>query len=274
MFPILLDLHIIKIYTYGVFLVLAFFWSLFWYWRNLKRTSFKEEEMFDGVFICMLGGLFFARLTYFLLNFQDFGPNIMKFILINGYPGLSLIGALIGAFFTLTLFTRVQRLPYMEVVAYAVPSLFLAIGIAKIGSFFGGTVVGTETTFPLSVQYVGHAGQRHIVAIYEAILMFIGFFVSQKMVLTYRRDKIDVGSLFSFFVFWVALMYMSLDFLKDDTLYLANLRFNVIFPGIFLGIVTVWELIKYRKEIFGSVNKLARSSRKHGKKATPDTDTA
>lgn len=260
MFPILLDLHIIKIYTFGVFLALAFFWALFWYWRNIKRTSFKEEEMFDGVFICMFGGLFFARLTYILLNYQDFGPSIMKFILINGYPGLSFIGGLVGALCTLALFARVQRLPYMEVFAYAVPSLFLGIGIAKIGAFFGGTTVGVETSFPLSVQYVGHPGQRHIVAIYEAILMFVGFFMSQRLVMNYRRDKVDVGSLFSFFIFWVSIMLISFDFLKDDTLYLAGLRFNVVVPGIGLVLVSLWELIKYRRKLTGSIKKLFASS--------------
>lgn len=264
MLPILLDLRIIKIYTFGVFLVLGFFWALFWFWRNLKRTSFKEEQMFDALFISLLGAILFSRLTFVLLNFEDFGFNILRIILLNGYPGLSLVGALIGGFFTLAIFVRVSRLPFMEVIAYAVPSLFLALGIGKLGAFFGGNVIGAETTFPLSVQYVGHEGYRHIVAIYEAIIMFIGFFVSQKLLLTYRRDKVDVGSIFSFFIIMISLMYLSLDFLKDDILYLFSVRFNVVIPAILAVVFTIWETFKYRENIVRSLKNVA-SKRKSSK---------
>ena len=256
MLPILLDLRIIKIYTFGVFLLIAFFWALFWFWRNIKRTSFKEEQMFDGAFISLIGALIFSRLTYVLLNYNDFGPDILKFILINGYPGLSLIGALIGGFFTLSLFTRVVRLNFLEVVAYSIPSLFLAIGIGKIGAFFGGNEIGAVTEFPLAIQYIGYEGYLHIVPVYEAVIMFVGFYISQQMLLRYRRDKIHVGSIFSFFIMLVSLTYMSLDFIKGDILYLSSVRFNVALPAVFFTVFGFVELIKYRKAIIRSVQKI------------------
>ena len=96
MLPVLLDLKFIKIYTFGVFLVLAFFWGSFVLWKNIRLTAQKEDEIFDGLFISFAGGLFMSRLVYVILNFDKFGSSILKFILINGYPGLSLYGALIG----------------------------------------------------------------------------------------------------------------------------------------------------------------------------------
>ncbi len=247
MLPILLDLGIVKIYTVGIFLMLAFFWSMFWFWRNVKRTSFKEESMFDAVFISLAGGLFWARVIHVLLNYQEFGPNILKFILINGYPGLSIIGGLVGGFVTLLLVTIYTKDSFMEVVAYAIPSLFLALGIGKLGSLFGGNTIGAQTSFPLAVQYVGYEGPRHVVALYESILMFVGFFVSQKLMLTYRRDTIDVGSLFSFFVMFTSLSFMALDFLKDDVIYLLSFRFNVLVPGILFISFGLIEGIKYKE---------------------------
>ena len=105
MLPVLLDLKVMKIYTFGVFLVIAFFWSLFWLWRNLKRTSFKEEQIFDGVFISVIGGFIAARAVHVALHFDQFGFDILKFILINGYPGLSMIGFIAGTFLSLLIFT-------------------------------------------------------------------------------------------------------------------------------------------------------------------------
>jgi prolipoprotein diacylglyceryltransferase len=64
MLPILLDLKIFKIYTFGVFLVLAFFWGSFLIWKLIRLTSMKEEEVFDGLFWGLFGGLFLSRLFY------------------------------------------------------------------------------------------------------------------------------------------------------------------------------------------------------------------
>ena len=90
MLPVLLDLKFIKIYVFGVFLVLAFFWGSFILWKNIRLTSQKEDEIFDALFFSLSGGLFFSRLFYVILNFDKFGFDFLKFILINGYPGLSL----------------------------------------------------------------------------------------------------------------------------------------------------------------------------------------
>src|SRR3990172_4726798 len=104
MLPVLLDLKYIKIYTFGVFLVLAFFWGSFVLWKNVRLTSQKEDGIFDALFLSVAGGLLFSRVVYVALNFEKFGFDILKFILINGYPGLSIYGALAGAFLTLYLY--------------------------------------------------------------------------------------------------------------------------------------------------------------------------
>ena len=112
MLPVLLDLKFIKIYTFGVFLVLGFFWSAFLLWRNIRLTSYKEEDVFDGLFFSLFGGLFIGRLIYVVLNFNDFGFDILKFILVNGYPGISLIGAILGGVFALFGFFGLKKIDF------------------------------------------------------------------------------------------------------------------------------------------------------------------
>ena len=114
MLPILLNLGFLKIYTFGVFLVLGFFWAIFLLWKNIRLTSFKEEDVFDGLFLSMFGALFFGRLIFVFLNFKDFGFNLLKFILINGYPGLSLYGSIFGGLFILYLFTNARKLNFLS----------------------------------------------------------------------------------------------------------------------------------------------------------------
>ncbi len=246
MLPVLVNAGFIKIYTVGVFLALAFFWGLFWFWRNMKRTSYREEDMFDALFIALTGGLLTARVVHVALHFQEFGFDALKFILINGYPGLSLVGGLFGGCMTLYLYTRTTKDSFMEIMAYTIPSLFLAMGIGKIGALFGGSTVGIVTSLPIGVQYVGYEGIRHAVALYEAVFLCIGFYISQKLMLTYRRDALDEGSLFSFFVMYTSLILMSLDFLKDDVLYLLSLRFNVVVPGVLFISFGLYEAFKHK----------------------------
>lgn len=246
MLPILLDVRIFKIYTFGVFLVLALYWGLFWFWKNIKRTSYKEENMFDAVFIALLGGLFLSRLTYVVLHFEDFGFSFLRFILINGYPGLSLIGGLVGGVISILLVSRFLKFSPSEVLAYLVPPAFLALAIGKLGAFFGGTVVGTETEFFLKAEYVGYEGMRHLTAVYEALLLFVGFLLSQKALMSYRRSKLRVSTVISIFVIIVSLSMIVLDFIKVDPLYLGSLRFNVVIPSITAGIFIIFELITYR----------------------------
>ena len=103
MIPVLIHFGILKIYTLGVFLVLGFLAGAFVLWKNIKLTSYKEEEIFDSLFIGILGALLGGRLLYVILNFEKFGFDILRFILINGYPGLSMFGALNVIYLALSL---------------------------------------------------------------------------------------------------------------------------------------------------------------------------
>lgn len=228
MLPVLLDLKFIKIYTFGVFLVLALFWGMFWLWQNIKLTSYREEVVFDGLFVALAGGLFFSRLFFVVLNFSDFGFNILKFILINGYPGLSLIGGLTGGFFSFLAFFRYKNINWLSLIDYFVPPLFLSLSIGKIGSFFAGVDVGTKTNFFLNLSYLGYQGGRHLVAVYEALFFALGAYLSYKLLMALRRGSFPFGSVFYFFVFYFSLINLLLDKLKASHLYLAETSFNYL----------------------------------------------
>jgi prolipoprotein diacylglyceryltransferase len=66
MLPVLLDLTVIKIYTFGVFLLFAFFWGSYFLWKNISLTSYKEEDIFDGLFIAFRRRDVYGRLFYVL----------------------------------------------------------------------------------------------------------------------------------------------------------------------------------------------------------------
>ncbi|MBI2051800.1 prolipoprotein diacylglyceryl transferase [Candidatus Roizmanbacteria bacterium] len=251
MLPVLLDLKFIKIYTFGVFLVLAFFWGAFLLWKNFLLTSFKEEEVFDGVFISLGGGLFLSRLTYVILHFDKFGFSILKFILINGYPGLSLYGFLFGSLLSLYLYLLFRKLKFTEAVDYFIPAVFLALGFGKLGSFFSGVEVGTKTRFFLSIKYVGADGLRNLTPLYESLLLFAGAYIAYKILFAIRRETYPKGFNFSFFVLYFAIVSFVFDFLKASPTRLFGFSFNALVSLFLLLTFTFYFLYYFRSSIFG-----------------------
>ena len=246
MLPVLLDLKFLKIYTFGIFLVLAFFWGCYYLWKNISLTSYKEEDVFDGLFLSLTGGLFFSRLIYVVLNYDKFGFNLLKFILINGYPGLSLFGFIGGGFLSLFIYFSLKKIKFLEIVDYFIGPLFLALTIGKLGGFLAGVEVGTKTKFILAVRYVGFDGLRHLTSLYEALLFLVAFFLARKFLLDLRREKLTKGFLFIFFVWTFSLLNFSFDKIKNNHLYFAKNSFNWYIYGILLLTFSLYFIYYFR----------------------------
>lgn len=266
MLPVLLDLKFIKIYTFGVFMVLALFWGFFLVWKNFLLTAYKEEDVFDGIFLALVGGLFLSRLVYVVLNFKDFGLNILKFILINGYPGLSLYGFLAGSMLTLYFYFLYKKISFKEIIDYFVPAFFLALGFGKVGSFFSGYEVGTKTGFPLSLRYPGYEGVRHITPFYEAILFFLATYLSLRIMFAQRRGMFPKGFNFIFFWWYLALVLFIFGPLKVGQNLVFGLKFNTLVSGVLLLTFSVYFLYYFRIPILSKISAITKFKKLNGKK--------
>jgi len=249
MLPVLLSFGPVKIYTFGVFLVLSFFWASFLLWRLIRLTSFKEEDVFDGLFWSLAGGIFLGRLIYVILNFNQFGFNILKFILINGYPGFSIFGVIFGGLLTLLLFCYHKKIKYKELIDYFIPSIFLAFGLGKLGGFFSGEEIGTVTKFLLRIRYVGNDGLRHLTSFYECLLFLAGAFLAYKIIFLIRKEKLNQGMNLYFFLWYFSLVYFVFDKLKGYHLYFLSYSFNWGVSLIIVLILSFYFLYYFRNSI-------------------------
>lgn len=249
MLPVLLDLKFIKIYTFGVFLALGFLWSCFVLWKNVRLTSHKEDEVFDGLFISLFGGLFLGRLVFVILNFKDFGFSFLKFILINGYPGMSLYGALFGAILVLFLFFSSKKIMFLETIDYFMTSFFIGLVFGKIGSFFSGSEIGQKTTFFLKTKYFGFEGWRHLTPFYEALFFIIGAVAAQKILMEIRKEKFFPGFLFYLSVWYFSLIYFIFDKIKANNLYLSGYSFNRLIAAVLLLTISSYFVYYFRSKI-------------------------
>ncbi|NTU46396.1 prolipoprotein diacylglyceryl transferase [Candidatus Roizmanbacteria bacterium] len=279
MLPVLLDLKFIKIYTFGVFLVLAFFWSSFILWRTVRLTTYKEEDIFDGLFFMLGGALFGGRIVYVLSHFDKFGVDVLKFILINGYPGLSLYGALGGALLTLFLFFGIKKIKFPDVIDYFIPAFFLATAIGKLGSFLSGVEIGAKTHFFLAIHYTNMDGLRHLTSFYESLFFFLGAFLSYQLLFEIRRDKYQKGFQLVFFIWYFSVVYFVFDPLKAKMSFLYGMSLNYVVSLILLLTFSIYLIYYFRSllqsKTIGIINLLFRygtrsfrSGKTTGKKIT------
>lgn len=251
MLPVLLDLGFIKIYTYGVFLLLSFFWAAYFLWKNILLTSYKEEDIFDSVFISLFGGLMFGRIEFVVMHFSEYSWDLLKFFLLNGYPGIGYLGFLLGFFLTFAIMLKRQDIPVAKVIDCVVPPLLLAIGIGKLGAFFSGTEIGTQTTFPISLIYQNIDGLRHLTPLYEATFYFMGSYFSFLILRSIRRDLLSDGFNGSFFIFIVSLTILLFDNLKSFRVFLAfaPISFDFMISAILLLTIVGYYIYYFRKQI-------------------------
>jgi phosphatidylglycerol:prolipoprotein diacylglycerol transferase len=268
MLPILLQFSFVKIYTFGVFLVLALFWGSFFLWKNIRLTAYKEDTVFDGLFFAMAGGALIGRIAYVTFHFQDFGFNLLKFILFNGYPGFSFWGFIVGFFLTLSLFAQSQRIRFVELVDYFVPPFFLAMAIGKVGAFFSGAEFGAATSFPLAITYANYDGMRHLTPLYEGVLLFLGVFLSFRMLFAVRREHLSRGFLFLFFLWFYSAVYVAFDPLRGERTMINNYSAYGVLSLVVLLTLTVYFIYYFRAAIFAAT--IGNFTKKtHGK--SPDS---
>lgn len=266
MLPILFSIGSLKIYTFGVFLVLAFFWAIFLLWKLIRLTSHKEEDVFDGLFFSLFVGLLTGRLLYVFIHFKEFGFDILKMLLINGFPGISLYGIMMGSLLTLLVICYVKKIKFDELIDYFITPIFIAIAIGKIGAFFSGVEVGLITKLPISLKYVGYQGLRHLTPLYEGILLFIGAFLSYKLLFEIRREKYQHGFLLPFFAFMYSLINLVLDPIKVKKDYLYNLSINTVLSIIILLTTTIYFLYYFRSPIIKGLQSIINFIKHHGQK--------
>lgn len=258
MLPILFSLGPVKIYTFGVFLVLAFFWAAFLLWKLVRLTAFKEEEIFDGLFWSLFGSLFFGRLVYIILNFKDFGLDLLKYLLINGYPGMSLWAMLMGGFLTFYLYSNSKKIKFEEAIDYFIPGIFLALGFGKIGSFFSG-VEGM-------IKYNNLKEFNHWTPLYEGLLFFIAVFITYKIIFEIRKEKFRQGFNFYFFIWYFSLAYFLFDKLKVNHLYFLGYSFNKAVSGALLLTTSLYFLYYFRSLIFKRLKAIINFATIYGQK--------
>lgn len=152
MYPVILQLGPLTIYSYGLMMALGFLTAGYLTGRELDRNHLNGELASTMVFWAAVGGLVGARLLAVFDEWASFVADPVAFMLSGS--GFVFYGGLIGGFIAVSLTILRHRLPWAVTVDCIAPGLVLAQAIGRIGCQLAGDGDwGHETTLPWGMAY-------------------------------------------------------------------------------------------------------------------------
>ncbi len=213
MYPILLEIGRITVYSYGFMLALGVGVSLILIMRKARKEGIDEEAVLDLTIITVLSGLIGARLFYvFFYDWDYYRLNLLQ-ILDFRNEGLVWYGAFILGAAAALLYMRIKRLSFWRMFDLFAPYLALGYAFGRIGCFLNGCCFGTPTTLPWGVVFPGlDLVPRHPAQLYSALLS-LG--LCAFLLRLYPRRRFD-GQVFLAYVIGYALLRFGVEFVREN----------------------------------------------------------
>jgi len=264
MFPILLSVGSFHLYSFSIFLILAWFIWSFLFWRYLRALAVAEDPIFDTMFVTTIVTLLASRFSFVITHTALFQDNWLKVVALWVQPGLSLYGGVIGGVITLIFFAMKYKIRVAHMLDAFATSFMWAYTIGLVGSFLDGSIIGIPASQAWAVPYVGHLGLRHPVQFYHFVAMLLIILVVSLIRRVSKKHTWADGTVAMWFFMIYAASAFGVEFFVEHTVYWGNLSANQwVLVGIFgqsLGAFYVRGGGKERLQIWGRA--FVRNSKK------------
>ena len=221
--PILLDLGPLTIRWYGLFLGIGIMITSWIIIKLFKKEDLEEDLALSLIIYLFIGGIIGARLGHIL--FYEIGYYLtypIEVFFIN-HGGLSSHGLTLGLLITFTLFVKIKKINWKQVLDLVVIPLPILIIFIRLGNFFNSEIVGRATDLPWAISYPLYELNpipRHPSQIYEILLALVIFIIiflvyKKRDCFVPRNDNKKQRPLFLFNIF--LLLYFSSRFLIEFT---------------------------------------------------------
>jgi phosphatidylglycerol---prolipoprotein diacylglyceryl transferase len=266
MYPVLLQLGPITIYSYGVMMALGFLAAGWVIGKELERQGKDAGFASTLVLWAAVGGLIGARLLFLVEQWRAFLADPWPLIFTGA--GFTWYGGLIGGVVAVTWCIRRHELPWLEVMDAVAPAIALGHGIGRIGCHLAGDGDwGPPTTLPWGVAYTDAIigwdyppGVRvHPTALYETIAYGVIFAILWSR----RSAPHQPGALFWGYLLLTGIARFFLEFVRINPGVIFGLSLAQVI-SLILAVVGGWLLMRGREpsEEVVAVPRLAREKRR------------
>ncbi|MCB9813613.1 MAG: prolipoprotein diacylglyceryl transferase [Pseudomonadales bacterium] len=236
MFPVLFSIGPVTLRTMSLFVILSFFVSSFIFWRKGREEHYKIIELFDSFILSTVVGLSLARLAHILLNFDQFGLDILKWFDFINFSGINLIVGIVAASIYIYQFSLKKKWDAFEVLDFWVTSISLGISVNFVGLFFEGVGYGNATQLPWGVVFPQLIDPHHPAQLYSAIFYLLLYFYLSRIEYSYRtiswyrhgKKTAQTGFLVSTFLIITAIYNFLIIFLRPTNLAFFGINFDLV----------------------------------------------
>lgn len=219
MYPVLLKLGPLTLYSYGLMVALGFLSGIILAAYLAKKSGTKPELILDIAPFVLLGSMIGARLFYVIEFWTEFRGNPVEIFLI-WKGGLVFFGGLLFAILGLMLAVNIFKLNFWKTMDILAPATALGYAIGRIGCFLNGCCYGVVTKVPWAVKFPTETVLRHPTQIYASLsgLLICGLL----LLVFFKYKKFDGLVLILGLIFYGVYRFL-IEFLRINPKYLFNL---------------------------------------------------
>jgi len=215
------------VYSYGVFLGIAFFVGIVFAARRAPRYGISPEAVIEVASLCIIGAVLGSRIAYVLLNFDYYRHN-PSHIFFFREGGLTFYGGIAGAIVFAVPYIVSKKYPLASFFDLFAPPLALGYAIARVGCFLNGCCYGRLCPFSfflLGVKFPHLEGFRYPTQLYAVVYSLVIFFVLLRL----EKTRSFKGELFLDYLVLYGIARFLVEYLRDE-------------PFAFFGFLTVGQV--------------------------------
>jgi phosphatidylglycerol---prolipoprotein diacylglyceryl transferase len=247
MYPELLKIGPISIYSYGLMLGIAFIVASYLFTRELKRLNLNPNIASEVTLIAIVAGIAGAKLFDVFENWSDF---LADPLIIFSPRGLTFYGGFLLAVLCIYIYLRKKKIPFLLIADLNAPGLAVAYAIARIGCHLAGDGdYGIVSNLPWAYSYEHGTVPTppgitvHPTPLYEliaGIMIFVFLWFIRK------RPK-AVGALFMIYLMLTGIARFLVETIRINPRYFLNLSEAQII-SIVLFICGLWGFTALKKK--------------------------
>jgi len=245
--PILFEFSFIKIYGYGLMIMIGILAALCLLSYRSKKQQYNEDNVWDMAIISIICGVIGGKVMYIITDIKEVlqNPSVLK----NVGNGFVIYGAILGGILGVYIYSKKKDWNTLSVLDLLVPSLPLAQGFGRIGCFLAGCCYGKVTSLPIGVEFNNSPfAPANIQLIPTQIYSSIFDFMLALFLLWYDRCERKKGRLFSLYLIIYSIGRFLIEFLRGDprgsVSILSTSQFISLFVLIFGVLLFNFERIK------------------------------
>jgi phosphatidylglycerol:prolipoprotein diacylglycerol transferase len=236
----------LRIYWYGIFVVLGVIAGLIVVLKLAKKYKIPADEVYNLGFYLIIFGLIGARIYTLFLDLPFYLSNPFEIIAV-WHGGLAIHGAIIGGAATLIIYCYKKRESFWQWADLIAPAIAIGQAFGRWGNYFNQEIFGRPTNLPwgIPIAFTNRPLQHlsstyfHPTFLYESGLNLLNFLI---LILLFKRTAKKPGLIFLIYLINYSIIRIGMEFLRiDQTLEILGIRLPILVSlgiiGLSLGLI-------------------------------------